>query len=81
MFGGLSQEEMHELKRAGDGGTKKKKKSYDTDEKQEKTPIGAQLRLVINKYIQHPDIWPVFEAYSSLLTFFAIVFYVYGLIL
>ena len=78
IFGGLSQEEMHELKRAGDGGTKKKKKSYDTDEKQEKTPIGAQLRLVINKYIQHPDVWPVFEAYSSLLTFFAIVFYVYG---
>ena len=32
IFGGLSQEEMHELKRAGDGAAKKKKKSYtDTD--------------------------------------------------
>ena len=44
IFGGLSQEEMHELKRAGDGASKKKKKSYDTDEKQEKTPFGAHLR-------------------------------------
>ena len=79
-FGGLSEEEMHELKRAGGGGgnAKKKKKSYDTDEKKEKIPIGTYLRTYINKYIQHPDIWPIFEAYSSLLTFFAIIFYVYG---
>ena len=69
IFGGLSQEEMHELKRAGDG-PQKEEEINDTDEKQKRRR--SALRLVINKYIQH-DVWPVFEAYIFV-AFFAIVF-------
>jgi voltage-gated potassium channel Kch len=83
LFGEPSEEELHAKKRAPgkageDGAGEKKQKSYLAEKKKVKPPLGVYMRGFFNKYFAHPDIWPYFEGFSSLLTFVAIVVYVYG---